>query len=185
MAEVDALNNYKFYMKHYQQQKWNLCHSRPETNEKYLRQVLHRKLERILSATDVENLDTLVSSVTWNIPLLRRTGAFIRLYNTINKMKTMESLKPLKKTVPPLTLVKEIAVVEKKKGITITTQDKLSTWWPEGCVEWITTRKFHPSENSTTQVTSQTQKQLEPWRCHSPLLWFHNQVNIHKSRPRH
>ena len=63
----------------------------------------------------------------------------------------MESLKPPKKTVPPLTLRRYI-------------KDKIKRdIEPEQvCMECILMRKQIPSENGTTQKTPQTQTQLEP-----------------------
>ena len=74
--------------------KLNRYRSRPEQNEKPPRQVLHKKTEIMLSSTAVENLDTLVLSVSWNIPPLRITGAFVKLCNNNNKMKWWVSETP-------------------------------------------------------------------------------------------
>ena len=63
MTSVDALNNNKFEMKHFEQQKRNQHHSFSEQNENHTRQNLHRKPEIILSDTATANPDTLVPIV--------------------------------------------------------------------------------------------------------------------------
>ena len=71
-----------------------------------------------MSPTAVANLDTLVPSITQKVPFLRRTSAFIRLYNTNKKIKTMKSLKPLKKTVSPLNINRAISVAKNINMVT-------------------------------------------------------------------
>ena len=63
VAAVNALKNHKFEMKYYDHQKRNRDCSQPESNEKLLIQVLHRKPEIILSDTATANPDTLVPIV--------------------------------------------------------------------------------------------------------------------------
>ena len=92
--------------------------------KKNLHELFYIKLEIILSATDVSNLDTLVPGVTGKISSLRRTAKFIMLCRTTKKMKTRESLKLLNKAVPQLTIRRSISVVDNKGERTKTMQAK-------------------------------------------------------------
>ena len=111
VAAVYALNNHKSDMKKYERPKQNRDRIRTEQNETNSETSFAQKTRNNIICHCCGKIEHISIKCNLKFSPLRRTITLIRTWKNNNNMKMVESVKPLKKTVPPITLRRAVAVL--------------------------------------------------------------------------